>query len=140
MSGNLTIGSVARSVGCSVQTIRHYEKIGLLPSPPRSAGNQRLYDDADVRRLAFIRHARDLGFPLDAITDLLSLSDQPERSCEAVDAIAKAQLASVERRIAHLQALKVELSRMLKHSGHGRVADCRVIEVLGGQDADACQH
>lgn len=125
-----TIGRLARATGCKVQTIRYYEQIGLLPEPLRSQGNQRLYGQADIDRLAFIRHSRELGFSLQAIRDLLSLADTPEQSCEAADAIARAQLHEVERRIARLQALKLELGRMIEQCRGGRVSDCRVIEVL----------
>lgn len=132
-----TIGRLARATGCKVQTIRYYEQIGLLPEPVRSEGNQRLYGQADIDRLTFIRHARELGFPLQAIRDLLSLSDEPDHSCEAADAIARAQLAEVEHRIARLQALKVELNRMVAECSGGRVSDCRVIEVLS--DHSLCE-
>jgi len=127
---NFTIGHLARETGTKVPTIRYYEKIGLMPQPFRSAGNQRLYGVEHVDRLAFVRHSRDLGFGLDAIRELLSLIDLPEHSCERADAIAQAHLREVETRIVRLQALKKELTRMLDHQHDGRVADCRVIEVL----------
>ena len=130
MARPLTIGRVAEAAGCKVQTIRYYEQIGLLPPPPRSEGKQRLYGQADVDRLAFIRHARGLGFPLQAIRDLLSLADRPDQSCAAVYTIARAQLKEVEQRISRLQALKIELERMVEQCRGGRIADCRVIEVL----------
>jgi DNA-binding transcriptional MerR regulator len=121
---------MSRETGCKVQTIRYYEQIGLLPEPERSSGNQRLYSNRDRDRLAFIRHARELGFPLDAIRELLKLADHPSQPCEAADAIAAAQLEAVEMRIARLQSLKQELERMLAHRHGGKIADCRVIEVL----------
>ena len=126
-----TIGHLARRTGAKVQTIRYYEQIGLLPEPPRSEGNRRLYDKSAVDRLAFIRHARALGFSLDAIRDLLSLSDDPDQSCAAADAIARRQLDQVTRRIAQLQALRAELERMIEQCRGGRISDCHVIEVLG---------
>ena len=85
----LTIGKLGEAAGVKVPTIRYYEQIGLLPEAERSAGNQRLYGRKAMERLAFIRHARDLGFTLEAIRDLLSLSDRPDQSCAAADAIAK---------------------------------------------------
>ena len=130
MATRLTIGRAAEAAGCKVQTIRYYEQIGLLHRPPRSEGNQRLFAHEDIRRLAFIRHARALGFPLQAIRDLLSLGDEPDQPCEAVDAIARAQLGDVEQRITYLQALRSELKRMVEQCRGGRIADCRVIEVL----------
>lgn len=127
----LTIGRVADAAGCKVQTIRYYEQIGLLPLPSRSEGNQRLYDDKAIERLSFIRHARELGFPLQAVRDLISLSDNPDNSCEAADAIAQEQLVDVNRKIQHLQALRLELERMIEQCKGDRIADCRVIETLG---------
>lgn len=93
MTGHLlTIGKLAAYSGCKVQTIRYYEHIGLLPPPPRSVGNHRVYGPEHVRRLAFIRHGRELGFPLDAIRELLALSDEPDQSCEEVTQIARRHL------------------------------------------------
>ena len=134
----LTIGKLGAEAGVKVPTIRYYEQIGLLPQAERSTGNQRLYGRKALERLAFIRHARDLGFTLDAIRDLLSLSDRPDQPCAAVDAIAKAQLAEVDSRLARLTSLKAELERMLVQCAGGRIADCRVIEVLG--DHRLCTH
>lgn len=134
----LTIGKLGQSAGVKVPTIRYYEQIGLLPEPDRSAGNQRLYPRAALDRLAFIRHARALGFPLEAIRDLLSLSDHPDQSCAAADAIAKAQLAATRARITRLRALEAELERMIGQCARGTISGCRVIEVLG--DHAHCAH
>jgi len=134
------IGRLARETGVKVATIRYYERVGLLLEAERSAGNQRLYDAAAVRRLAFIRHARELGFPLDAVRDLLRLADEPERSCDAVDAIARRHLVLIRRRIARLQALEGELVRMLAQCEGERIAECRVIEVLGDPALRSGEH
>ncbi|MBX3597496.1 MAG: helix-turn-helix domain-containing protein [Rhizobiaceae bacterium] len=134
----LTIGKMANATGVKVPTIRYYEQIGLLPDAERSAGNQRLYAKNALERLRFIRHARELGFPLEAIRDLLALSDKPDQSCAAADAIAKRQLQAVRARIARLQALEVELQRMVTQCEHGKMSDCRVIGVLGNHEL--CQH
>lgn len=131
---SLSIGELARRTGSKVQTIRYYEEIGLLPPPGRTAGNQRRYDRATADRLAFIRHGRALGFSLDEIRDLLRLTDHPELSCEAADAIARKRLADVERRIARLESLRTELSRMVEQCRGGTVAGCRVIEVLADHE------
>ena len=136
----LTIGKLGEAAGVKVPTIRYYEQIGLLPEPDRSAGNQRLYGQSALDRLAFIRLARELGFPLDAIRDLLSLSDRPDQSCAAADVIARAQLAEVESRLARLTALTGELERMVVQCAGGRIADCRVIEVLGDHSLCATDH
>jgi len=133
-----SIGTVSRQTGIKVPTIRYYEEIGLLPSPERTDSNRRSYDAASVRRLRFIRHARDLGFEVEAIRQLLDLSDQPDRSCADVDVIARAHLAEIDDKIARLTTLRAEVQRMVEEGEHGRVAQCRVIEVLG--DHAACLH
>ena len=133
-----TIGNLAKHTNTKVPTIRYYEKAGLLEEPGRTAGGQRRYDKKALNRLAFIRHARELGFGLEAIRDLLGLSDTPEHSCEQADIIASAQLIAVQGKIKRLLALEQELKRMLKQCKHGSIADCRVIEVLG--DHNECLH
>ena len=136
--GPFSIGEVARASGVKVPTVRFYEEIGLLPAPPRTEGGRRSYGATDMRRLAFIRHARELGFEIEAIRMLLQLQDQPEQSCAAADAIARDRLIEVERRIASLNALKAELERMVEGCSHGHVAACRVIEILA--DHGECRH
>lgn len=135
----ITIGKLSEATGVKIPTIRYYERIGLLPEPGRSNGNQRLYEQTQQERLAFIRHARDLGFPLQAIRELLSLSDHPDQSCAAIDEIAQRQLAAVDCRIARLSALRGELERMLDQCVRGKVADCRVIEMLGTGEFCTCR-
>ena len=126
----LTIGTLSRKTGTKVQTVRYYEQIGLLREPGRTTGGQRRYEEADLDRLAFIRHARQLGFGLDAIRELLDLSDHPQQSCADADSIAQRQLKQVEQRLLRLQALQKELKRMIAECSGDRVADCRVLEVL----------
>lgn len=138
MAQGITIGEAAKQSGVKVATIRYYEQISLLPAAPRTHGNRRLYDAKDTRRLAFIRHARELGFEIAAIRALLELQENPSQSCKLADEIAKARLADVEQRIASLKALKGELEMMIEECGHGRLAECRVIEVLA--DHGQCKH
>ena len=138
MFEGVSIGAAAKASGVKVPTIRFYEQIGLLPPPPRTDGNRRLYGAPDLRRLAFIRHARELGFEIDAIRTLLVLQDQPDQSCAAADKIARARLAEVDRRMAGLLALRKELERMIDGCAHGSVAQCRVIEILA--DHGQCHH
>ena len=132
----LSIGTLAKRTGTKVQTIRYYEQIGLMPEPGRTDGGQRRYGDAELDRLAFIRHSRDLGFPLGAIRELLDLSDNPERSCARIDEVARKQLKAVQARIARLQSLETELRRMISQCRSDRVADCRILEVL--RDHEEC--
>ena len=137
-TNSFSIGALAKHTGCKVQTIRYYEQIGIMPKPGRTAGNQRSYGKPHADRLAFIRHSRELGFPLESIRELLDLTDRPEHSCSAADRIARAQLKAVESRIARLKALRRELRRMLEACGQGRIADCRVIEVLADHSHAHC--
>ncbi len=133
----LPIGAAARLSGVKVPTIRFYEEIGLMPALPRTEGNRRLYSATHLQRLAFIRHARELGFDIEAIRTLLTLQDRPEQSCAAADEIASARLIEVRSRIAALRALEAELQRMVDGCAHGHVAQCRVIETLS--DHGHCQ-
>ena len=98
------IGDLARQTGTKVETIRWYERDGIMPAPVRTSGGHRLYTQAHRDRLAFIRHARELGFPLEDVRGLLRLADDPERPCDEADAIARSHLAGVRSRIARLQA------------------------------------
>jgi len=133
-----TIGRLARQTGCKAQTIRWYEQIGLLPAPARTPGNQRVYGPAHAARLAFIRHARELGFSLDDVRELLAMADRPDQPCDAVDALARRQLASVRRRLAALRGLEAELERMIDECRGGRVAECRIIEVVSDHSHARC--
>lgn len=127
---DMPIGEMSRRSQVKVPTIRYYEQIGLLPEPPRSEGNRRLYGARDLKRLSFIRHARDLGFEIDAIRTLLTLQDNPAMPCAEADSIARDKLREVNDRIESLMALKEELEAMVGGCGHNCVGDCRVIEVL----------
>ena len=134
MKNPLSIGALAERTGCNIQTIRYYEQIGLLPRPSRTEGGQRRYGVEIVHRLAFVRHARDLGFNIEAVRALMELAHAPERSCADVDRIAEAHLKAVDEKIAKLTALRTELRRMLKECGRGQIAECRIIESLRDQN------
>jgi DNA-binding transcriptional MerR regulator len=129
----LTIGRLARLTDVKAPTIRFYEQIGLLPEPDRTMSDRRVYDGAAVQRLSFIKHARQLGFSIEAIRALLELTDNPDRPCDEANALATEQLAEVEAKISRLEALRAELRRMVKADCHGRAGDCRVIEALSDQ-------
>jgi DNA-binding transcriptional MerR regulator len=140
ISQALPIGDLARATGVKITTIRFYESIGLLAEPPRTAAGRRVYGEAHLRRLKFIRHARELGFDVDAIRELLTLSDKPDQSCAGVDAIARQHLAEVEDKIARLMLLKSELTRMVKACSHGRVGDCRILDTLADHARCTTEH
>ncbi len=137
----LSIGALGKATGTKPETIRFYEQIGILPEPARTAGNYRSYDAEHLRRLSFVRRARDLGFPLETVRAMLELADQPDRPCGEVDALVLEQLHEVERKIADLQRLRDELDRLAHQcrSG-GRMADCRIIEALSPHDGEQGDH
>lgn len=133
----MNIGELARATDTKAETIRYYERIGLLPPPPRTAGNYRDYSVRHVNRLAFTRRARDLGFSIEQIRALLNLADQKQQSCEAVDLIAREHLAEVKRKLADLAALRRELESLIGQCRHGTVAECRILEALAPDCARA---
>lgn len=133
-TGKLKIGELSRRTGANIETIRYYERIRLLARPARTGGNYRDYQAADVDRLAFIRHARGLGFDLDDIRALLQMSDTPEQDCADADRIARRHLVAVEQKIGRLLQLKAELVRMVDECSGGHVAECRIIEALSDHE------
>ena len=126
-----TIGDMGKATATKIETIRYYERIGLLPAPDRTAANYRRYGAAHRSRLSFVRHSRDLGFTIEEIRSLLDLSDDPARDCGEADRIATAHLEQVEAKIAQLMLLRDELARIVGRCRGGIAADCRVIEALG---------
>ncbi|QFS82925.1 Mercuric resistance operon regulatory protein [Roseivivax sp. THAF40] len=126
-----SIGQMSRQTGVKVTTIRYYESRGLIPSPARTEGGQRRYDEAALERLAFLRHSRELGFGLDDIADLMALAEAPSEDCAPAHEIARKQLAAVDRRMTILAQLREELVRMAHVEDPGHAGECRVIEVLG---------
>jgi Cu(I)-responsive transcriptional regulator len=124
------IGDLARATDTKVETIRWYEKEGLLPRPSRTAGNYRAYGQDELARLNFIRRARDLGFPLDQVRALLDLAENREGDCASIDVLAAQHLAEIDRKLADLTALRRELSTLLSSCRGGKVANCRIIDAL----------
>ena len=126
----LKIGELGKATHTKVETIRYYERIGLMAKPERTAGNYRAYGQSELERLSFIRRARHLGFPLEQVRDLLDLANHQDQTCETVDALARSHLSDVRRKIADLQALQRELDHLLSQCGHGTIASCGIIEAL----------
>jgi DNA-binding transcriptional MerR regulator len=124
------IGRLAELSGVKVPTIRFYEQNGLVPSPRRSEGGQRRYDESAVHRLHFIRHGRDLGFSVEEIRQLLILSEHPAMSCDAAEEIAHHHLRQIDGKIARLRRIRSELKRMIEACGGRCVADCRILESI----------
>ena len=130
IGAGLSIGQVGKATGTKVETIRYYEGIGLLPKPDRTSGNYRLYAGEHVHRLAFIRRARELGFAIEDVRELLDLAGHRERPCAGIDRIAARHLAVIEAKIATLKRLRGELRDTLAACAGGRIAECRVVQAL----------
>src|SRR6516164_407756 len=127
----MQIGQLSKRTACHIETIRYYERIGMLPSPARTAGRYRVYDTADVRRLAFIRRARELGFTLNEVRTLLSLSaDDGQDTCANVREVAERYLADVRAKIADLQAMEHVLADAVRRCAAGEVPGCPIIDAL----------
>jgi|SRR5215472_13226839 len=133
MRGEIAIGELSQRTGCNIETIRYYERIGLLPQPQRSAGRYRRYDTDDVARLRFVRRARQLGFTLDDIRALLRLAGSKGRHVRAeARELATAHLLDVRAKIADLQAMERTLADAISECSTGRRLNCPLIEVLSG--------
>ncbi len=129
-SSRLGIGALSRSTGCNIETIRYYERIGMLPAPPRTAGGHRVYDREHLKRLGFVRRARELGFTLPQVRELLRLVDGPDGTCEEVNEIALSHLGEVRRKMADLRRIEGVLSAMADRCAGGEVPDCPVVDAL----------
>ena len=133
----LSIGTLSKRSGVKIPTIRYYESVGVISAPTRTLGNQRRYTSDDLSRLNFIRHARDLGFSIEAIRELINLSGHSDKSCADADVIAKNQLAEVRVKIKKLKKLERELSRIATGCDGDKMETCYVIQALA--DHSLCQ-
>lgn len=130
---HITIGAVARQAGVGIDTIRYYEREGLLPQPPRRASGYRDYSRDSVERLRFIRRAKDLGFTLAEIRELLALSTDRARGVKSVKQRAESRLAEVEQRIRELRRVKRGLKVLIEACpGRGALEHCPILRALGG--------
>lgn len=125
-----SIGGLSREADCKIETIRYYEKIGMLPKPRRTEGGHRLYTEDHLRRLRFIRRARALGFTLDDIRNLLTLSNGKRRSCGRVRSVAQAHLAEIRSKIEDLQSMESVLQDLVEQCTGKTVPDCPIIDSL----------
>ncbi|MGH9614267.1 MAG: MerR family transcriptional regulator, partial [Bryobacteraceae bacterium] len=129
--GALSIGTLARAAGVKVVTIRFYERIRLMPEPPRTEGNYRAYGQEHLHRLRFVRRCRDLGFTIDQIRELLRFSSQVKSDCSGIDRITAKHLEDIERKVADLKRLAAELRRINSQCrASGPIAECRILEAL----------
>ena len=134
------IGKAAELSGVKVTTIRYYEENGLMPPPLRTDSGRRVYDNEAVDRLRFIRHARDLGFPVETIRGLIELQHNPGADCAEADRMASAHLGEVRNRIRQLRALERELIRMIDACQGGVIARCQVLACLGDHSHCESEH
>ena len=133
-SAPLTIGAVAKRVGVAIDTIRYYEREGLLPEPQRRASGYRSYGEGTISQLRFIRRAKDLGFTLEEIRQLLALSADRQRGVKAVKQRAQQRLAALEQRIAELQRVRDGLAQLVASCpGHGKPEDCPILRALADE-------
>lgn len=137
-ANHLRIGAVARACGVSIDTIRYYEREGLIPPPRRRASGYRDYDHSAVRRLRFIRSAKDLGFSLDDIRELLALSADREHGVRGVKQRARARLAMIDERLRRLKDMRDGLQALVEDCpGHGEPGDCPILRALSCDDTGA---
>lgn len=135
MSGHAVVkrlqrGELADRTGCNLETVRYYEKIGLLPEPPRTSGGHRAYGTTHERRLRFILRARELGFSLEEIRALLRLADERDRPCAEARTVAAAHLQDVRAKIADLKRMERVLKNVVAECGDGTLPECPLIETL----------
>jgi len=121
---------LAQRAGCNLETIRYYEKAGLLPEPPRTPSGYRTYDGTHERRLRFVLRARELGFSLNEVRALLRLVDERDQPCAEARALAAGHLADVRAKIADLRRMERVLKGMVAQCGNGSLPDCPLIETL----------
>ncbi len=126
----MKISEAAAASGCHLETIRYYERLGLIPEPSRTPSGYRAYGPAEVDRLRFISRGRELGFSLDEIRSLLRLNDEPQMSCGEVDRLARAHLADIRSRISELQRMAKELKHVIAGCAGGKRGTCAILDAL----------
>jgi MerR family copper efflux transcriptional regulator len=135
-SKSLTIGRLAQQAGVNLETVRFYERQGLLPKPPRSTSGYRLFPAEATRRLRFIKRAQELGFSLNEIRELLALRMSPRTSSAEIRKRAEAKIVDIESKIKSLDSMRRSLHKLAKScAGCGPVSDCPILENLDGDEA-----
>ncbi len=127
---HLPIGALSSATGVNIETIRYYEKIGLMPAPPRNEGRQRIYDTSHLKRLTFIRRGRELGFSLDQIRELLGLVRGHDLTCAEVKSMTDGHVADIRRKIKDLRKLERVLTELSAQCGGDAVPDCPILDAL----------
>ena len=127
----LTIGQLAKKAKVNIETIRYYERRGLIPNPPRNESGHRQYSQESVRRTEFIKRAQTLGFSLKEISELLSLRVEPGRTCEDIKSRTEAKILDIKHRIADLEQMEIALTKLASQcNGRGSIGKCPILEAL----------
>lgn len=127
---NFPIGTLSAEAGVNIETIRYYEKIGLIPAPPRTEGRQRVYDNTHLKRLTFIRRGRELGFSLDQIRELLGLVRGHDLTCAGVKTMTDAHVTDIRQKVKDLKKLERVLNQLSAQCGGDDVPDCPILDAL----------
>ena len=127
----MRIGELAKATGTKAETIRYYEREGILPAADRTDSNYRDYSQNHLAALTFVRRARGLGFSMAQVRELLALSDHDEKPCEDVDQLVRQQLSDVDSKIADLTTRREELAQLSRSCQSDRIGECRIVESLG---------
>jgi MerR family mercuric resistance operon transcriptional regulator len=127
-----TVGDLATQSGCKVETVRYYEKAGLMPDPPRTEGGHRIYSLDHLKRMFFIRRSRDLGFPVEQVKALLRFIDEPDHACGEVRGMAMLQARTIQEKIDDLKRLQKALTTMAArcNGGNYSIDDCPILDAL----------
>ena len=126
----MLIGALSKRTGCNIETIRFYERIGIMPNPARTQGGHRVYTQDHLKRLTFVRRSRELGFTLDQVRNLLSLVDSDDYTCDEVKEMTLEHMGDVRHKIADLRKLERVLNDMVSQCDRGAVPDCPVVDAL----------
>ncbi|UYH54882.1 helix-turn-helix domain-containing protein [Qipengyuania sp. SS22] len=130
----MRIGELAQATGTKAETIRYYEREGILPPADRTESNYRDYSDEHLEMLTFVRRARELGFSMAQVRELLALSDHEDKPCEDVDQLVHQQMVEVERKIRYLTSLRDELGQMLRSCKANKIGECKIVESLARRE------
>jgi Cu(I)-responsive transcriptional regulator len=126
----MNIGTLAKETGIAAKTIRYYESVGLLAAPPRSGGNYRIYGERDLATLRFVQRARNLGFSVKEVGDLVALWQDRKRASADVRSLATAHLGEIERKLKELEAMRATLDHLIKRCHGNKRPDCPIIDEL----------
>jgi Cu(I)-responsive transcriptional regulator len=126
----MNIGELAKETGIAAKTIRYYESVGLVAAPPRSGGNYRIYGERDLATLRFVQRARNLGFSVREVGDLVALWQDRQRASADVRALATAHLGEIERKLKELEAMRATLDHLIKRCHGNKRPDCPIIDEL----------